>query len=360
MTDSPNGIGLGSCVDQSFACRPVQEPHQSLTVRLDEEVAFYRSHTFAPSTSRTYSAQKLAYLEFCNAINIQPIPLSQHDLGRYIAYLSRRLCFSSIRQYLNVVRILHVEAGLGNPLEKNWYVTSILKGVRRIKGDSSNQKLPITLEILAKMFAKLDLTCSFDRTFWTACLVAFFSFFRKSNLLIPSVELFDPARHLCATDVLFEPQGVMLVIRWSKVIQFRERILHIPLPRIPDSMFCPSNALLGMSLECPNDSVPVPLFRYKVGGKYVPLTQITFTSKLHSVLNTLGFPAGKFSGHSFRRAGAQFALQCGLPVDLIKIQGDWRSNACERYLQPSLGLRKQVASTMGEHASKYLSTAPRH
>ena len=55
----------------------------------------------------------------------------------------------------------------------------------------------------------------------------------------------------------------------------------------------------------------------------------------------------KYSGHSFRRGGASFALQCGLPIDLIKVHGDWHSNACEHYLEPSFELRKQVEQAMG-------------
>ena len=91
---------------------------------------------------------------------------------------------SSVKQYLNAVRLVHLKAGFENPLEKNWYVSSILKGVQRLKGDASVQKLPITFDILKKIFLLLDLHSSFDRTFWAACLVGFLSFFRKSNLLI--------------------------------------------------------------------------------------------------------------------------------------------------------------------------------
>ena len=258
-----------------------------------------------------------------------------------------------MRQYLNIVRILHVDAGFSNPLESNWYVSSILKGVRRVKGDISLQKLPITLDILQSIFTKLNLLCSLDRTFWAACLVAFYSFFRKSNLLIPSVELFDPTRHLCASDVQFTQDGVILTVRWSKVIQFRERTLHIPLPRIPNSVFCPSNALLGLFLECPAPAYPAPLFRYKEGSGILPLNQTQFTSKLHECLQSLGFPPEKYSGHSFRRGGASYALHCGLPVDLIKLQGDWKSNSCERYLQPSFSLRQQVAATLGHNTGTY-------
>lgn len=301
--------------------------------------------------------QKLAYFEFCNKVSIQPVPLSQADLGRYIAYLSRRLCFSSVRQYLNVVRLIHVEAGFANPLDGNWYISSILKGVRRVKGDSASQKLPVTLPLLRDIFKRLNVLSSFDRSFWAACLVAFFSFFRKSNLLIQSPESFDPSRHLCASDASFTQDGVVLTVRWSKVIQFKERTLEIPLPQVPDSLFCPSTALLSVFLDCPMPSSPVPLFRYKDGLRHRPLTQMLFTSKLQSCLVELGIGPQNYSGHSFRRGGASFAMQCGLPVDLIKIQGDWSSNACERYLQPSFGLRRQVAVTLGQKAKDYFTNA---
>lgn len=270
-------------------------------------------------------------------------------MGRYIAFLSRRLAFSSIRQYLNAVRLLHLDAGFPNPLEGNWYVSSVLKGVRRVKGDTCNAKLPISIDILRGIFLRLNILSSFDRTFWAACVVGFFSFFRKSNLLIQSVNKFDPSRHLCASDVQFTPEGAVLIVRWSKVIQFRERVLRIPLPRISDSPLCPSMALLRMMLDLPHGSNSVPLFRFWE-NTHSPLTQAQFTVKLHSCLKAMGVDPRKYSGHSFRRGGATFALQCGLPVDLIKIQGDWNSNAYERYLQPSLDMRKRVASTMGAAA----------
>lgn len=330
---------------------------QSLSASLDQEVLFYRSNTFAQSTVKTYSAQKQAFFDFCSMLNIQPIPLSQDDLGRYIAYLSRRLVFSSIRQYLNVVRLLHLEAGFGNPLADNWYVSSILKGVKRVKGDSVKQKLPMTLELLSRIFLFLNLSSPCDRVFWAVCVVGFFSFFRKSNLLIPSPELFDPTRHLCATDVQFTAEGAVLSVRWSKVIQFQQRLLRIPLPKIPNSHFCPSSALLCIHLDIPHQSAPCPLFSYRTSDhSVVPLTIASFTRKLQSCMIALGIPPDRYSGHSLRRGGATFGLQCGLPVDLIKIQGDWKSNCVERYLESSFQLRKKVALSMGSCAQRFPST----
>ena len=316
----------------------------NLHASLDQEVLHYRANSFSANTSKTYSAQRSAFFKFCVDMGIKPVPLSQENLGRYIAFLSRRLCFSSIRQYLNIVRLMHLESGLRNPLENNWYVTSILKGVKRVMGDANVQKLPITPEILQQVFITLDLNCAFDRTFWAACLVGFFFFFRKSNLLGQSHLQFDPKRSLCTGDVQYHLDGAVLTVRWSKVIQFQERILQIPLPRIPGSPLCPSTALLRLSLENPKCTNPTPLFCYTwMGASYVPLTQKQFSDKLRDCLTRIGLNSSEYSGHSLRRGGATYALRCGLPIDLIKIQGDWRSNACERYLEHAFEQRQQVA-----------------
>ncbi|XP_069136902.1 uncharacterized protein [Argopecten irradians] len=100
---------------------------------------------------------------------------------RYIAFLSMRLQFSSIRNYLSVVMFLHLEVGLTNPVD-NFHISRVLKGARRLLGDSSCQKLPITPIILMQILPQLDIKSPRDISFWAACLVAFFSFFRKSNL----------------------------------------------------------------------------------------------------------------------------------------------------------------------------------
>lgn len=299
----------------------------------------------------------MLYLQFCSSLGIAPVPISHNNLGRYVAFLASKLCFSSVRQYLNVVRrLMHLEEGQSNPLINNWHLSSILKGLRRHKGDSTSQKLPITCHILKGILTLLDLSRPFDLTFWAACLVGFFSFFRKSNLLVPSLQMFDPKKHLCQSDVNFSPSGAILSIRWSKTIQFQQRVLQIPLPRIANSPFCPSGALLLCINRLTRQKTPLPLFCYITPTGVKPLTHGGFVSFLRNCLDRLGLKSSLYSGHSLRRGGASFALQCGLPSELIKLQGDWTSNAYERYLEPSLSLRKKVAFTLGHSFSHYLAT----
>ena len=56
-----------------------------------------------------------AYMAFCNMIGVSPVPISQANLARYVAHLATKLSYSSIRQYLNIVRLIHLEGGLPSP-----------------------------------------------------------------------------------------------------------------------------------------------------------------------------------------------------------------------------------------------------
>jgi hypothetical protein len=81
---------------------------------------------------------------------------------------------------------------------------------------------------------------------------------------------------------------------------------------------------------------------------------------LKACLTQLGIDPTKYSGHSFRRGGASFALECGLPPDLIKAQGDWKSDAYHSYLDPSFSYRTQVAHRLGTEFSLCLPPPPKH
>ena len=199
------------------------------------------------STTATYKSQLRAYLRFCLFFGYTPVPCQATHLLRYIVFLTRTLSTNSILNYLNVVCLLHFQFGYPNPLEEPLFKhqkTLLLRGIKRINGASISQKLPITPDVLYKIQAVLNLNSSIDATFWAACSEAFFSFFRKSNLLPTSTAAFDPHRHLHNCDVRLYPWGIILVVRWSKTIGYRNRTLLVPVPRIAHSSLCPSSAVM--------------------------------------------------------------------------------------------------------------------
>ena len=155
---------------------------------LIEEIAFFRSQTFAPSTKRTYSTHRDTYLRFCHSMNIASVPASTHGICLYAAYLARSLKFSSIKQYLGIIGLMHKEFGLTNPLIGNWQLSSPLTGVKRVHGNAPQQKLPINFDILRGIHSQLNLTYCVDAAFWAMCLVAFLVCFANHIYSLPRLE----------------------------------------------------------------------------------------------------------------------------------------------------------------------------
>ena len=244
-------------------------------IKAGGRVKVLRVGSFAESTKRTYSTYLTCYLKCCGKLDINPVPLSTSNLGRYIAYLSLKLKLNSITNYLTVIKNLHVEAGLANPAHYH-YIYSILRGTRRVLGQGVMSKLPITPRMLANIFTLLSL----DIFFWAVCLVAFFTFFRKSNLLAPSPACLDPERHLSRHHISFSEGGAVIQVNWSKAIQFSERVLRIHLPVIHNRVFCPSGALwLSLKLSDTSDQ-DVSAFRYRSATGVVDLTFSLFLERL--------------------------------------------------------------------------------
>ena len=187
---------------------------------LDKDIAFYRGLAYADNTKRTYTSHLKSYLSFCQDMGYVPVPVSKLTLCRYAAFLAKRLSVSSIKKYINIIRILHLEVGLPNPLKEAWFLDTLIRGVARHKGLGTHRKLPITPHILLGIKSLLNLSSPRDAVFWAACLIAFFGFFRKSNILPPSPSKFDPSKHLCRGDLSLFSWGIMVNIRWSKTIQY--------------------------------------------------------------------------------------------------------------------------------------------
>jgi integrase len=274
------------------------------------------------------------------------VPVSSVTLCRYVAYLAERLGFASIAQYINIIRLLHLECGYPNPLSSDHALHSVLQGIKRVKGNHVHHKEPITPALLLSVRRQLDLSNVHNSAFWAACLLLFFGLFRKSNVLVSSLKDFNRLKHLSREDLTFHSWGISVIVRWSKTIQCQERILHVPLIALPGHPLCPVTALInyirlsvGASLSGPAFTVPGR------GNCLIPLSSRTFTTRLRSLLSACGVPPEHFATHSFRRGGATWALQCGLPPDVVRMLGDWRSDAYLKYIDLPLGSRVTMAKT---------------
>lgn len=302
---------------------------------LDKEVAFYLSRTYALSTQKTYRTHRKSYLAFCAAVGESPVPASSDLLCRYAAMLARSMKYSSVKQYMNIIRLLHLEWGLPNPMTANFNLQCVLRGIRRDLGDAPTRKLPITPDLLIKFSSVLDLRCATDSTLWAAALLSFFGLLRRSNVL-STPSNFNSKTCLCRGDITFHSWGAAVRIKKTKTIQNKERQLIIPLPRSQGHRLCPVQALFhafSFSASAPSEG---PAFVIPCASGFRPLTPAVFVSQVRRLLSMCGEDSSRYAGHSFRRGGASWAYNAGVPVETIKLLGDWKSQAYTLYIQPDL------------------------
>lgn len=316
---------------------------------LDGEVAFFTSQAFSINTKRTYRSHRQSYIDFCNRMGYAPVPASSSTICRYAAYLARTLKFNSVKQYLNIIRLMHREWNLPNPLQDNFPLSCTLRGIRRHLGDNVVRKKAITPEMLRQIFKHLNISVSFDATFWAACLTMFYGLLRRSNVLLTSAATFDVNKHLRRRDISYLPWGVMLHIRWSKVIQFRSRTFELPLPRLHNNVLCPAQAIFHCQNLADTSNLDTPAFVYKTGSSLKVLTSGQFVGRLRQTLLICGINASEIATHSFRRGGATFCYSTGMSAENIKLLGDWRSSCYQSYIENDTAARFDLVKRMQQH-----------
>ena len=133
-----------------------------------------------------------------------------------------------------------------------------------------------------------------------------------------------------------DPRCLTTIVKWTKTIQTRERKLTINLPVLPNHPLCAVTAVINM---------------FRLLGPAEPKSQAflmkgsDFNEKMRALAATID---GDYSSHSLWWGGVVFALSAGLPGEVVKALGDWKSATYLSYLDqlPQLVLdyyRRQFA-----------------
>ena len=298
---------------------------------------------WAPSTRKNMVVQQQLYWDFCQYYRLAPLPASFKLLCLFAQFLSRKFkSADTVAGYINGVKWLHVFRGYSTEGFDHFAVKMVCQGIARQKKHVPNQALPMTPEILAELYKLLDLDDSNDVTFWTAILFSFYIMLRKSNIVPTSKSSFDSKQQLTRGDITEAPNMLLVTIKWSKTIQTGQRQHVVPLLTVPGSPLCPVTIYKRMVSLVPgrqND----PLFSVKKGDKWGPMTYIEYQSKMRSLISSTGRSGKAYSSHSLRRGGATYLASVGVSKELIKLMGDWKSDAVDKYIHVSLESKVQVA-----------------
>ena len=270
----------------------------------------------------------------------------------FMELMSRTSGYGHCKNVLGGVKYLHTCTGYSFPSD-SFILDETLQGLkRRLKG-TPRVALPIDPVILRRMYRHINTDNKFDLAVWCGYLVAFYSLFRKANV-VPKDAQFDPACVLTRGDIEVDEAGkrVLVYVSFSKTNQFMKRYHVIPIPANDDpalDLFRHLKKLFSM-VDVPDDA---PAFSF-TRTRFV--NHKSYTTKLKQLLAKAGLDPASYSGHSFRRGGASYLYSIGGTTLMVQVLGDWASQVFTRYLHLSLDDRLEAQELIATNINQTIGT----
>ena len=86
---------------------------------------------------------------FCKYYHVRPFPITEETVCNFAVFLSRSLkLYGSIRNYLSSLKHFQLMNGFQVTWDDSYYLFLTLRGLKRMLGDNTQAKHPVTPEIL--------------------------------------------------------------------------------------------------------------------------------------------------------------------------------------------------------------------
>ena len=287
-------------------------------------------------------------MEFCERSATVPLPTTEKQLSRFVAYMREEgLRYQTVKTYLAAVRHMQISHEMGDPkIGSMARLELVIRGMKKEQaGQPARTRLPITPEILSRIhqhwkgrWEEWDIAM-----LWAAMILCFYGFLRAGEVVVPSDTGFDPSQHLTYNDIAVDnrrqPSFITVTIKQSKTDPFRKGVTVV-IGRAAGPL-CPLVAVLSyMAMRQQGEG---PLFQFRDGR---PLTRERFVAKVWEVLQDIGIDQTKYCGHSFRIGAATTAARKGIQDSLIKTLGRWESVAYQLYVRTPREQLVTVAATL--------------
>lgn len=336
---------------------PVLPAHQAARPEIQDELTKQykcllqgahdaQASLFAEGTKRNHKSNIAQFLYFCLKFKRPVCPTDRDTLMAFARLESLTISYGSLKNIFSSIRFLHSAHNQKFP-DDDWQLESTLKALKRELSGAPLQTLPITPDILQKMYSFVDISSPKGLADWSAFLTAFYCMLRKGSAVPKSLESFNPEKELSRKKLSILPEeGLALVLmNYSKTNQFGNKNVVIPMLQNPIKALDPVFHLAELTTRFPMAS-DQPAFSYIEKGKVKCVTYQGFTKELKRLLCLAGLKEDSYSGHSFRRGGATYLYRLGADPLLIQASGDWASDCYTRYVFLTLDQRLHAQRMM--------------
>ena len=288
------------------------------------------------TTQKKDASRLREFLSFCNSLGIDPgraLPVSEDILLAWASSYAGVLAGKTVSAKLLAIRKEHDRRGLA------WHggerLRRVLKGVEELRPQSSfrDKRAPVTVPMLEDINKGLSRSSGLDICIRAICLLAFFCQLRAGEILPPTQDLgkFLPHRHATFSHIAestADNGACNLHLPWSKTQKARGDDVWIPRQEAPlDPIHALHKHFLKNRLLLTH---PIAAYRDALDN-VVTLTRSKFVRRINQILRATGKHYPRISGHCFRIGGTTFYLVSGVPPDMVKKFGRWRSQAFLQY-----------------------------
>jgi hypothetical protein len=288
-------------------------------------------------TTRSKDASRLnEFLLFCKGLGIKnhdALPASEDLLAAWASSYAGRYAGKTVGAKISAIRKEHERRQL--PWSGGERLRRLIKGIEEMRPASSYRpkSAPVTINMLADLNSGLSRTSGLDICIRAICLLSFFCQLRSGEVLPPSQDLskFNPRRHASFAHIsesTAESGASNLHLPWSKTQKARGDDVWIPRQEAPlDPIHALHKHFIKNRLKIHH---PISAYRNE-HGNLVTLTRSKFVRRINQILRptSKGYP--RITGHCFRIGGTTFYLVSGVPPDMVKKFGRWRSHAFLEY-----------------------------
>ena len=322
--------------------------------QLDLEVATTKGEAVKESTKKNLLSHLNSYEKFCDRYMLQYFPCNNLQLCRFGQHLKKSFQSpDSVGNYLSGIRTITALMGWEVPDVKEKQMQLFTTGLRHTMQHAIKQAAPITPQILMRISKVVNYKDKIETIAWTATLLGFYMFLRKSNLVPEAMDKFDSVQQFTRADVnlLGLEQAMMFEICWTKTIQFKQKILRVPVLPATNKAVCPVFWVHKMLMDNPGEARE-PLFLIKTPAQSLCLSANQLIYRLRKWLKLIGEDDAAFSLHLLRWGGATFAYQANMEGQMIQLLGDWASDCYKRYIDVSMDQRYDSMKAFVEALNK--------
>ncbi len=295
-------------------------------VKMREEIMEWNKNMRNVKTVRTYNSYQKQYVEYCknNSLDhthpcaeyVCKFLMHKYDEEQWTAASTFNQARSSIAE---MYRYMYPDSNLGeHPL-----ICTTIKNIAPHLA-VAKQKAPITPNILNKIHDKISMNNEQHIKKYYMMLLMVAAYLRESEVVKIKTKNVNTRNidEKVVLQIVYEPAKKQVQEEVTKYVQG-----------------APNNPAMDIiqwhtkykSLTITNSNAEY-LFHTAGGEKMADTTAWHAFKQLFEVA---GLDYSDYGSHSARRGGTTASYEAGVPINMIKMHGGWKSNAVERYIKPS-------------------------